>query len=89
MGPRSILTRARMLNSKPFLINTLAVLLSVTLALPSLDARTKKGEKLLKEGKLADFVVLDADIFKVDPMKIKDIKVEKTYLGGKLVYSRD
>ena len=43
----------------------------------------------IKEGKLADFVVLDADIFKVDPMKIKDIKVEKTYLGGKLVYSRD
>lgn len=43
----------------------------------------------IKEGKLADFVVLDADIFKVDPMKIKDIKVEKTFLGGKLVYSRD
>ena len=43
----------------------------------------------IKEGKLADFVVLDADIFKVDPMKIKDIKVEKTYLGGKLVYSRN
>ena len=43
----------------------------------------------IKEGKLADFVVLDADVFKVDPMKIKDIKVEKTYLGGKLVYSRN
>lgn len=43
----------------------------------------------IKEGKLADFVVLDADIFKVDPMRIKDIKVEKTYLGGKLVYSRN
>lgn len=43
----------------------------------------------IKEGKLADFVVLDADIFKVDPMKIKDIKVEKTFLGGKLVYSRN
>ncbi len=43
----------------------------------------------IKEGKLADFVVLDADVFEVDPMKIKDIKVEKTYLGGKLVYSRN
>lgn len=42
----------------------------------------------IKAGKLADFVVLDADIFQIDPMKIKDIQVDKTYLGGKLVYSR-
>ncbi|QNL43388.1 amidohydrolase [Oscillibacter hominis] len=39
-------------------------------------------------GKLADFVVLDSDLFEVDPMAIKDIHVEKTYLGGKEVYSR-
>lgn len=43
-----------MLNSKPFLLNALAVILSVTLAAPSLPARTKKGEKLLKNGKLAE-----------------------------------
>ena len=42
----------------------------------------------IKEGKLADFVVLDEDIFKMDPMKIKDIKVRATYLGGKAVYER-
>lgn len=42
----------------------------------------------IKAGKLADFVVLDADIFRIDPMKIKDVKVEKTYLGGRLVYAR-
>lgn len=39
-------------------------------------------------GKLADFVVLSADLFEVDSMAIKDIRVEKTYLGGKEVYSR-
>lgn len=39
-------------------------------------------------GKLADFVVLDQDIFQVEPMSIKDIRVEKTFLGGKEVYSR-
>jgi len=43
-----------MLNSKPFIINALAILLSVTLTLSPLDARTKKGEKFLKDGKLAE-----------------------------------
>ena len=43
-----------MLNSKPFIINALAVLLSISLAAPDLGARTKKGEKLLKEGRLAE-----------------------------------
>ena len=42
----------------------------------------------IEAGKLADFVVLDADVFKVPHDEIKDIKVEKTYLGGKEVYSR-
>lgn len=40
-------------------------------------------------GKLADFVVIDDDIFVMDPMKIKDIKVKYTYLGGRLVYGRN
>jgi len=39
-------------------------------------------------GKLADFIVLDEDAFAMDPMKIKDIQVRSTYLGGKLVYER-
>ncbi|WP_369282647.1 amidohydrolase [Oscillibacter sp. GMB15532] len=39
-------------------------------------------------GKLADFIVLDEDVFAMDPMKIKDIQVRSTYLGGKLVYER-
>lgn len=42
----------------------------------------------IEEGKFADFVVLDADVFKIDPIKIKDIQVEKTYLNGNLVYSK-
>lgn len=37
-------------------------------------------------GKRADFIVVDYDIFKVHPMRIKDIKVNKTYLNGRLVY---
>ena len=40
----------------------------------------------IEEGKLADFVVLDGDIFAIDPMMIKDVNVVKTVLGGKTVY---
>ncbi len=42
----------------------------------------------ISKGKLADFIVLDEDIFKVDVNKIKDIKVEMTFVGGKLVYKK-
>lgn len=44
----------------------------------------KKG--ILTVGKLADFVVLSANPYMVNPLVLKDIVVEKTYLGGKLVY---
>ena len=46
----------------------------------------KKGT--IEAGKLADFVILDTDVFHTVPEKIKDIRVVKTYLGGKLVYER-
>ena len=42
----------------------------------------------ITEGKLADFVVLDEDIFAMDAEKIKEIQVRSTYLGGKCVYER-
>ena len=37
---------------------------------------------------LADFIVLSQDIFSVPENEIVNTKVEQTYLGGKLVYSR-
>jgi predicted amidohydrolase YtcJ len=37
-------------------------------------------------GKLGDCVVLAEDPFKVDPRSIKDIPVEKTVIGGQIVY---
>ncbi len=46
----------------------------------------EKEKGSITAGKLADFVVLSDDIFKIPPAQIKNVKVEATYLGGKLVY---
>ena len=37
-------------------------------------------------GKLADFVILSDDIFKIDPVKIWDVRVLQTIMDGKIVY---
>jgi predicted amidohydrolase YtcJ len=49
-------------------------------------AEKQKGS--IEKGKLADFVVLDADPRKVDPKAIKDVAVLRTILGGETVFSR-
>lgn len=41
---------------------------------------------ILKKGMLADFVVLDENIFEIAPEKIKDVKVVRTIINGKQVY---
>jgi len=46
----------------------------------------EKEKGSITVGKLADFVVLSDDIFKIPPVAIKDVKVEATFVGGKVVY---
>jgi predicted amidohydrolase YtcJ len=48
----------------------------------------EKEKGSLEAGKLADIVVIDRDILTCPEDQVKDIQVEKTYLGGKLVYER-
>jgi hypothetical protein len=43
----------------------------------------------IETGKLADFTVLEADPQEVEPMKIKDIGVVATILGGKVTMTAD
>ncbi|MCQ2561617.1 MAG: amidohydrolase [Clostridia bacterium] len=43
----------------------------------------------IRNGKYADFAVLDTDILKADPEDIKAAKVLMTVLGGKIVYERN
>jgi predicted amidohydrolase YtcJ len=45
---------------------------------------TEKGS--ITPGKLADMVLLSDDIFSIDPVKIRDVKVLKTIVGGKMVW---
>ena len=44
---------------------------------------------LIKQGYLADFVILDEDPFEIDKFSIHKIKVLKTYLNGKCVYENN
>ena len=50
-------------------------------------SETEKGS--LEVGKLADLIVLDRDILECPVEDVKRIQVERTYLGGKLVYPAD
>jgi predicted amidohydrolase YtcJ len=43
----------------------------------------------IEVGKLADLVVLSDDILTIDPVKLKDVKVDMTVFDGKIVYERN
>jgi hypothetical protein len=42
----------------------------------------------IEVGKLADLIVLSDDILTIDPIKIKDVKVEMTVFDGKIIYKK-
>jgi len=48
----------------------------------------EKERGSLTPGKLADVVVLDADLFALPPEKIRDVGVVMTLVGGRAVYER-
>ncbi len=64
-------------------------------ALDSYTIRSAEGsfeenvKGLIKPGYMADFVVLGANPFEVDPQTIYQIPVAATYVGGKLVYTAE
>ena len=43
----------------------------------------------IEEGKLADFIVIDRNIFEIPIEELKDTKVDLTVVGGEVVYSRN
>ncbi len=48
--------------------------------------RREKTEGSVEPGKLADFIVLDRDLFKIEPSEIGKTEVLLTVVGGKVVY---
>jgi predicted amidohydrolase YtcJ len=49
----------------------------------------ENNKGILKKGYLADFVILDQNLFDIKTEAIRDVKVMKTFAGGKLVFERD
>jgi predicted amidohydrolase YtcJ len=49
------------------------------------------GDRLgsITPGKYADLVVLDRDIYTIDPMEILDARVDLTVFDGRIVYRRE
>jgi predicted amidohydrolase YtcJ len=53
----------------------------------SAHAEFQEHEKgSISVGKLADMVIISDDIFTIEPAKIRDVKVLKTFVAGKLVW---
>ena len=53
-------------------------------------AEFQENEKgSIKAGKLADMVLLSDDVLTIDPVRIRDVKVLKTWVGGKVTYAAD
>ena len=49
---------------------------------------TEEENGTIELGKCADLVVTEKDIYAIDPDEIKDVKIDMTMIGGKLVYQR-
>jgi predicted amidohydrolase YtcJ len=49
----------------------------------------EKEKGSISVGKLADMVLLSDDVLTIDPVKIRDVKVLKTWVGGKLTYEAE
>ena len=42
----------------------------------------------LEEGKLADIIILDCNLFEIEPIKIRDAHVDMTIMNGAVIYER-
>ncbi len=51
--------------------------------------KREKTEGSIENGKLADVIVVDQDLFKIDPHQINQTKVLLTMVGGKVVYASE
>ncbi|MFD1037566.1 amidohydrolase [Virgibacillus byunsanensis] len=69
-------------------VSVLEALKSMTIYGAKLNG-TEDVNGTIKEGKRADFAVLDRNPLEVDPLEVKDIKVEITMIGGEVLFERN
>ena len=55
---------------------------------PAWASFEEKTKGILEPGRLADFVMVGSDITKIEPWRIRNVKVDATVVGGKVVYRR-
>ena len=51
--------------------------------------KREKSEGSIETGNLADLIIVDQDLFKIDPHKIDQTRVMMTIVGGRVVYTSD
>ncbi len=54
---------------------------------PAYSSFSENENGTVEPGKRADFVILSENIYQLDPDAIKDVKVNKTVVNGKIVYT--
>lgn len=59
---------------------------TINAAYASFDEKIKGS---LEPGKLADFVIIDKDLTKINPGQIREAKILQTFVGGKSVYKKE
>lgn len=49
----------------------------------------EKEKGSVEEGKYADFIIVSEDPLSIDPRRLREIRTEETYLGGRRIYKRE
>ena len=88
-GIECAVTRCSIDGTGPYLIDQAFTVKEALLSFTYEGAYSSFEEKekgLIKDGYIADFIILSDNPFEVKENEIHNIKVLKTYLGGKQVY---
>jgi hypothetical protein len=84
LGIYAVVNRERFLQERITVEEALRIY-TINAAYASFEEKIKGS---IEAGKLADLVVLSDDLRKIEPSRIKDVKVEMTIVGGKIAFQR-
>jgi predicted amidohydrolase YtcJ len=92
-----MVTRENVFKSDPDLAGKVnpadAITLDQAIAVATLEGAwvvgAENGLGSIETGKFADMIVLDSNLFDIDPARIDETQVLRTVVGGRVVYERD